>query len=625
MCILFINLSFFFSKIVVMKRKQIQDNANTKKQCMNNIFENYQLVYVVILNMIPFLNIWAIHRISLVSKTCRAVVKALVSEVAFWHGSMSTWLKYVDDDTASRRVNLKSCHRDYIFTHELALWKSGYYKTITTFLDVKKNMRCGEFVSQLSFIDGDNRPVDDTFKLCIARFSLCADIESRILNTFIKPQMCGYTYGFNEKIQYIIKNYCTIDSSWYRYSKNNIRLFYYLLELRENLPLLISENKYMCSRLLLIYEQYEFDIVEYVDSDTLWQVLDTYDLFYRLLKASSNPTHLIESYAKTGKGKDMAYFVKYRKLMIRYVPEDKLKRMFNIGPYYSPRWDYEIDAISTDNIDYIDALYKRRLHDHCYDDAIIHVQSLDMFKRIWEKYQIDKCKFIQSIDDYIIPYNYSLMKQVLEFIQPESFEPFYKLKKIINAQLAWAFVDYEFDRGIPSPETICYLYLYTGVIGFPFPIPDKQTSFNHYLSAGQYMNARVLYEPHFKYALRDIQLVGDKINDGIDLISRVTKIHRNCPSVFRLLTMLHLIEDWKSLMDTVITKFPHVFTIMKTVNVNLEGYVTFIMEHINNDRMRLKYFKEIESGICCDDSKEIYRLSIRYNFPFVNEHREIFY
>jgi hypothetical protein len=621
---------------LAVKRKRHAENEYNKRPRLASFFDNYQMVYLLMIHTIPFLNKWDITRLRMVSTTMRRVLDDLKREIVLWCGSIKDWIVYYDDEFISRRI----IHQSVDMIDCRAIISAQYYKTLLAKPEFIK-IGFGYIVTHLIH---DTGPVDDIFKQFICKLMTFNEWGNIVSEFQTRLDTISSDVQITEKCTYTI-TMCNFDDM-YMMNITTVWMLSYMLDNRMNCVttrlqqyLRIYSDDIVC--LVMIYEKIPFDIIGILRISTFSKLLRNADLLERVLSRIQNPLQWCsDAIHEIYTDNTTFMFEKHSemvKVLSKYVTLEELDPLFLILKPGENNWEMETIAILANDLDYIDRLYSDdRYSTRQWNDInmfIGFIHTFDMFIRVWNYYKIDPNAYLRRISQRS-PYNYcseSVLLQILYYIRPVSLSAYYQFA-FYDKRYARAILQYEMQYEYPEEEAIRYLSKTLPSYQIPWGFKDKHKDFIEQLSFGDYLAAESIYRSEFQYSLGDIRITTKSRNNEsfIFLVKNITSLGDNqVENMHALITVLESYKHWSSVLDCIVSKFPGALSNIRQLNAAIHGMKTFIMKRLKTYKQRLVYLTKCQTDISVmhkNEVDEIYYLSLQYKIPMVdNNYKCVYY
>jgi len=631
------------------KRKQsIAAEFDPKRPCFSTILDNYQMVHVLVLHMLPYLSIWAVERLTIVSKTFRAVINELHREIAYWCGPLSSWLNYVTDTVASASVIVKPKGP----FHRVALvdaFTAKYYATALVLCTVKDGLL--NWIDQLlNLLFLDDNPVDDIFKAVISKIihvfrqeSKESKLKEAIFNVFIESNM-STTGRFNAKCRYIISQTVIINADIIDNCLTNLQLYYYCLDYsqtNEGVWNLIVLGEKTILHVLAMYEYRQFRLMPMIDTllrlDWYESIKKDISLLDQLLSKLGDEVSEFISWMCRVHDNACVLFNRMDVMQIlkKYVSLETLSGIFPVIRREAVHYECEYIALAQNDTEYIDILYENKTYfDKFTEDqkwkhtreAFRKVKTIDMFIRVWKQYTPDVNVFLRQFPVMCILYSEALLIQVLKFINAPSLSPYYDstYQYITPFSFDMILLKYEIQTGCVSREAIEY-YGCTYKFDTMLLASDPEMALFMYLHEyyDSYKYALDVYKPGMKYTFTncEFRIATEYVIQNVLNANRVT-----AEAVRRVIRGMSYDTQWEKTMEALIAKHPIFLKKLKCEKCTSPGVKSFIMKHLHSDTERAAYLQKCQyEDMCSDEYIEIYRLSIQYRLPLDDKCKAKFY
>jgi hypothetical protein len=581
------------------------------------LFDNEHLVRILVLNMLPYLNIWTIERLAIVSTTFRSVIASLHRDIAFWCGPIAGWLNYVDDEKASKLI-LKKCvntpgpfHRDV----EIDIINAKYYKTMLATNRIHSYRTC-HVETFLNIIQTDDSPVDEIFISVVN--SIRKDIlYNLILSIFIQPHSTTDDY-FNAKCQHVIRTTCDLWCVLLEHGRCNGKLFNMVLHqctIEKKWLKLIAYSSSDIYKLVSIRKVCVFNIYDHMNHISALMLLKDATLLDQFMRLLDDPSSIFKELKKhRGWGSKLFRACNQQNIinvLQKYIPADSLNYTCLSADVVC--WDRESIAIQLDDIEYIEKLYETPIPlKNVHGESILsEVVSIDMFIRVWTFYKIDKVNFIRDIGNICLTYSNELITQVLDYINPDSLSPYYSRTRKIGFIDEHVLLDWESKKQHTSTEAIEF-FLGKNV-NLSLQVAHKTKTYSWSVHALKRWKLGLPY-------IIDCDEYYEMNNMLIGIITNATMITPR--ALERIARGLINYPKWKEIASVLVVKFPEFIGCLAKIPFH---HAAFVMEHLQTRHDRELYLQSYECSVSTPvDPVKLYRLSIQYDVS-LNRLKYIFY
>jgi len=617
------------------KRKAAPQNIiDPKRPCLARFLDNSHIVYLIVSHMLPYLSIWAVKRLSIVSKTFREAISYLHQDVVYWCSPLSSRISYSSNAIDKPAVPFHHLRIFYFV-------KAGQYAAVLK--TYNGCIRPLVFIRPiLSILISDTAPVTqpfiDFFESIKQEYGVDVsgkdELKFEIIHAIASVDVSCTT--FTPKFTHIISHYITT-SDLYGFHSKYVCIFNYLLDQPDAWDFLLFDMPKQAHHLKAMLARRSIDIQpshHNIDHVWLYQCLKNGDIqpiddIFSLLHPDQFKAFIELLYSVDHK----AFFLNRPAtlaIFTKYLTLDTLNHIFPVvSPLLPPTSKCEPIAIALDDMDYISRLYEIHVPNSpgtYFAFPFQAISTITMFIHIWGHYFLpsDLNRFLEIINSMIQP---QLIPQVLDFFGTPPLTPFYIKNYLCNVDFRNALLLYEINKETPlSDEAIKYYSRNSSMKESLLRTNPRLALFKYHLMLGNFKEALKVYIPGMRYTF-SCSATYPLDDSAITIISnseRITKESMN-DIIYRLIEKP---RHWKHSATTLIdNNAPGFFAFLQSQPYILPGLRSLIMEKFTLYDKRQRYFERCQQHPIKthDEAIELYRLSIQYKLLLTHSCRKYFY